>query len=186
MTAIQLMNTKPAPKKQQNRRASGTLNKLQDALGLSKKRVSVLLKAGMPSDPQAALAWRSEKENGDTVVALRKERIALVRQQERRARLEADVAEGRLVSRDHVHAETTHDALAVRGSLIALENDLPGKLLGLRTHGEIRRVLHTELRKILNKLAEGEYYRAEGVLEIVRQYHPGYVPTSAAERPDPK
>ena len=180
------MSTRPKPKSKSVRRESGSLVKLQDALGLSKRRVSVLLAAGMPSDPQAALAWRSEKENGDTVVALRRERIALVRQQERKARLEADVSEGRLVDRDHVHAETTHDALAVRGSLIALENDLPGKLLGLRTHGEIRRVLHTELRKILNKLAEGEYYRAPGVLEAVRAFYPHYTPTSAAERPDGK
>lgn len=180
------MSTRPKPKKQQNRRESGTLNKLQDALGLSKRRVSVLLSAGMPDQPEAAIAWRNSRENDDSVLALRKQRIALVRQQERRARLEADVAEGKLVSRDFVHAENTHNALAVRGSLLALENSLPGKLLGLRGHNEIRHMLHVELRAILERLAEGEFYRTEGVLEAVRQYYPGFTPTSAAERPGGK
>jgi hypothetical protein len=176
------MSTRPKPKKQPNRRESGTLTKLQEALKLSKRRVSVLLAAGMPDDPAAALAWRDAKDNGDTVVALRKERIALVRQQQRKARIEADLSEGLLMPITQAHAESVHDACAVKAALLSLENTLPGKLSGVRDYSAIRELLHNEFRAVLNLLADGSFHRAEGVLEIVRQFHPNYTPTSEAER----
>ena len=176
-TAIPLMPKTTPPK----RRASGTLTALQKGLNLSKRQVSALLAGGMPEDVNEARQWRRERAEitPDYAVARAKKMAA----DAARSELALAVAKGLLVPLAQAAAEATHDGCAVKGALLALENALPGKLLGMRDYGAIRELLHHEFRAVLNLLADGTFHRADGVLEIVRTFHPGYVPTSPEERP---
>jgi hypothetical protein len=113
------------------KRADGTLNELVRALGIQKRRVSELLKQGMPDDPQAALAWRHERENDDTATALRRERIGLVKAQRVAAELANDKARGELVSKADVIADHVRIGSAVASFIRRWEREIPQICLGL-------------------------------------------------------
>lgn len=119
------------PKTRPKKRADGTLNELCRALNLGKRRVSELLKQGMPDSPQAALAWREAKESDDSATALRRERIGLVRAQRLAAELANQKAKGELVPRSEVEADTVRIASAIKAMLRAFEVQLPQLCLGL-------------------------------------------------------
>lgn len=162
------------------RRPAGTLSKLEKGLNLSKRQVSALLAAGMPEDVNEARAWRRERAEitPDYAVARAKKMTA----DAARSELALALAKGELVPLAQVKAEALHDGLALKGCLLALESSLPGSLLGLQ-YGQIRELLHREFAGVLNALADGAFHPAAGTLEIVRQYFPGYTPTSAEELP---
>ena len=137
-----------------------TLATLADALGITVRRVSMLKGDGMPTASVAdALAWREaqagrQTAKGDSAEELRQKRIALLKQQERRARLDADERAGVLVSRAEADSNAYACGCAVRGVLMKLENDLPPRLEGL-TANAICQVLRTEFRQVLETLADG-------------------------------
>jgi hypothetical protein len=141
--------TPPRPQK----RPDGTLNALCKTLGLSKRRVSELLSAGMPDDPQAALAWRHERENDDSMAELRRRRIALLREQERLAKIKADEADGLLMPRAEVDQQHIAIASATRTFLKKLESELPSLILGMPLSKAIP-ATKTYVRGIQTKLSQ--------------------------------
>ena len=145
-----------------SRRADGTLNALCETLNLSKRRVSELLKQGMPSDPQAARAWRDAKQNDDTAAALRKERIGLVRAQRLAVELANKKAQGELVSRTEVETDTVRIASAMKAMLRAFEVQLPQLCLGL-TLSQSAPLVRQRLREIQNAFADmsAEYWKGK-------------------------
>lgn len=139
---------------------SPTLAALATALGITVRRVSTLKNEGMPTASiAAALAWREAQASkqtakGDSAEELRQRRIALLKQQERRAKLDADERAGVLVSRAEADSNAYACGCAVRGVLMKLENDLPPRLEGL-TAAAICQVLRSEFRQVLETLADG-------------------------------
>jgi phage terminase Nu1 subunit (DNA packaging protein) len=158
------MTSKPRPKTTRKpastRRADGSLNRLCEALGLSKRRVSELLKQGMPDDPQAALAWRDARESDDSAAALRRERIGLVRAQRLAVELANKKAQGELVSRIEWETDTVRIASAIRSMLRAFEVQLPQLCLGL-TLSQSAPLVRQRLRQIQNAFADmsAEYWK---------------------------
>jgi phage terminase Nu1 subunit (DNA packaging protein) len=158
------MTSKPRPKTTRKpastRRADGSLNRLCEALGLSKRRVSELLKQGMPDTPQAALAWRDARESDDSATALRKERIGLLKAQREAAEIANKKARGELVSRTEVETDTVRIASAMKAMLRALEVQLPQLCLGL-TLSQSAPLVRQRLREIQNAFADmsAEYWK---------------------------
>ena len=114
------------------KRPDGTLNALVDALGVEKRRVSALLKQGMPDDVEGALAWRDEKSGGDTSAeALRKERILLVRVQREKVTHDLKMAKGDAVDIAEVEDAFSAIGAAIKGAVSRMEADLPPMLEGL-------------------------------------------------------
>jgi hypothetical protein len=113
------------------KRADGTLNELVRALGIQKRRVSELLKIGMPDDIQGATAWRAARENDDTAAALRRERIGLVRAQRLHAELANQKAQGELVHRNEVIADHIKIGAAVASFIRRWQREIPQICLGL-------------------------------------------------------
>jgi phage terminase Nu1 subunit (DNA packaging protein) len=150
------MTQKPRSKK----RADGTLNELCQALNLGKRRVSELLRQGMPDDPQGAAEWRNAKENDDSATALRRERIGLVRAQREAAEIANKKAQGELVSRTEVETDTVRIASAMKAMLKAFEVQLPQLCLGL-TLSQSAPLVRQRLRQIQNAFADmsAEYWR---------------------------
>jgi hypothetical protein len=106
---------------------------LAAALEITGRRVSQLKLAGMPvHSVAAAQAWRRAQHGSDDSAAeLRRRRIALLKQQERRARIEADQAEGKLMSRAEAEQEFRGIAYALNAFCAKLENEIPPVVLGL-------------------------------------------------------
>ena len=152
------MTQNPRSKK----RADGTLNELCQALNLGKRRVSELLRQGMPDDPQAALAWRDARESDDSATALRRERIGLVKAQREAAEIANKKALGELVSRSEVDTDTVRIASALKAMLRALEVQLPQLCLGL-TLSQSAPLVRQRLREIQNAFADmsAEYWKAK-------------------------
>jgi hypothetical protein len=150
------MTQKPRSKK----RADGTLNELCQALNLGKRRVSELLRQGMPDDPQGAAEWRNAKENDDSATALRRERIGLVRAQREAAEIANKKAQGELVSRTEVETDTVRIASAMKAMLKAFEVQLPQLCLGL-TLSQSAPLVRQRLREIQNAFADlsAEYWK---------------------------
>jgi len=142
------------------KRADGTLNALCEALNLGKRRVSELLKQGMPDDPQAALAWRDERENDDTATALRRERIGLVKAQRHAAEIANKKAQGELVSRTEVETDTVRIASAIKAMIRAFEVQLPQLCLGL-TLSQSAPLVRQRLREIQQAFSDmsAEYWK---------------------------
>jgi phage terminase Nu1 subunit (DNA packaging protein) len=142
------------------KRADGTLNELCQALNLGKRRVSELLRQGMPDTPQAALAWRDARESDDSATALRKERIGLLKAQREAAEIANKKARGELVSRTEVETDTVRIASAMKAMLRALEVQLPQLCLGL-TLSQSAPLVRQRLREIQNAFADmsAEYWK---------------------------
>jgi phage terminase Nu1 subunit (DNA packaging protein) len=141
-------------KKQAPRRADGTLNAICKTLNLSKRRVSELLKQGMPSDPQGAVEWRNAKENDDSA-ELRRRRIALLREQERLARIKADEADGLLIPRAEVERQHVAIAMATQAFLRRWEREIPALCLGLSLSQSMP-LVKARTRELQNLLADME------------------------------
>ena len=137
------------------RRADGTLNALCDTLNLSKRRVSELLKQGMPDDPKAAFAWRDALHNDDSAVELRRRRIALLREQERLARIKADEADGLLMRRGEVERQHVAIASAMKAFLRRYEREIPALCLGLQL-AQSMPLVKQRTRDLQNLLADME------------------------------
>jgi hypothetical protein len=110
-----------------------TTAELAAALEVSGRRISQLKAIGLPvHSVAAAQAWRRAQHGSDDSAAeLRRRRIALLRQQERRARIEADLSEGKLVSRAEAEAEFRGIAHVLNVFARRLENEIPPLCLGL-------------------------------------------------------
>ena len=145
------MTKKPRSKK----RADGTLNELCQALNLGKRRVSELLRQGMPDIPQAALAWRDALHNDDSAVELRRRRIALLREQERLARIKADEADGLLILRAEVLRQHVAIAMATKAFLRRWEREIPSLCLGLSLTQSMP-LVKARTRELQNLLADME------------------------------
>ena len=166
-----------SPPKPRAKLPNGAIARLSKALECSPRHAQTLVKAGCPIDPLEAASWRKAQQDpggANTAELLRKARVKLVTEQERRIKLENDVRAGQLIDCEQVDAESIHTGLAVRGALLALENSLAGSLVGL-PHSKIRETLHREFHKVLSLLHKGRYYDSPGVLEHVLKFYPNYV-----------
>ena len=114
-----------------SRRESGTIAKLAKGLGYTTRHVNTLLAKGMPDTLTEAQEWLSTRESGDSVTELRRQRIGLISEQRRRAKIDADEREGLLISREIVADQHRRIAFAIQGHLRAIENELPQLCLGL-------------------------------------------------------
>jgi hypothetical protein len=172
------MSSKPkSPPKPRRKLPNGTIARLSKALGVTARHAQTLVKAGCPIEPLEAVAWRKSQQDpggANTAELLRKARVKLVNEQERRIRLENDEKAAILIDVRQVDAEAIHTGLAVRGALLALESSLPGAVLGLRSYGDIRELLHKEFRAILMQLHQGRFFDAPGVVEHVKAFYPDY------------
>jgi phage terminase Nu1 subunit (DNA packaging protein) len=142
------------------KRADGTLNTLCEALNLGKRRVSELLRQGMPDDPQAALAWRDALHTDDSATALRRERIGLVKAQRLAAEIANKKAQGELVSRIEWETDTVRIASAIKAMLRAFEVQLPQLCLGL-TLSQSAPLVRQRLREIQQAFSDmsAEYWK---------------------------
>lgn len=97
-----------------------TLDAIAEALGVTTRRVSQLKTAGMPVHSiDAAKAWRaSQAKVSDSAELLRRQRLELLREQTRAAKLTADERETKI-------------AMALQSFFRVLENEAPAALLGL-------------------------------------------------------
>lgn len=136
------------------KRPDGTLNELVAALKIGKRRVSALLKLGMPDDPKAAIAWRKERESDGSVEALRKERILLVKAQREKIETETGVRRGELLPIGEVRQSIYRVCRAARDEFLKLaSNDLPPRLEGASA-SEIMKILKAEVHAILTRLSD--------------------------------
>ena len=113
------------------RRESGTIAKLAKGLGYTTRHVNTLLGKGMPDTLTAAQEWLTARESGDSVTELRRQRIGLISEQRRRAKIDADEREGLLISKEIVADQHRRIALAVQVHLRRIENEIPQICLGL-------------------------------------------------------
>ncbi len=140
------------------RRPSGTLNALESALGISKRRVSALLAEGMPDDVESALAWRAERSGGDgSADELRRERIRLIQSQRRKLDFEHAVEQGQYLAAAAVRESTVRVISAARDRLLKLPAELPPQLEGLPP-AAIARALHDAVMSILTELSNESAY----------------------------
>ena len=130
-----------------------TQKQIAQALGISTRRVTQLIKDGMPCDSiQAAIAWRSQKQSGDsTAEALRAERIRLLRAQAERHETENEVRRGQLLELGQVKADCLIVCGKARDRFLKMSNDLPPRLEGLSAN-KLAKVLHDEVTLTLENL----------------------------------
>jgi hypothetical protein len=145
------MSTKTRPAK----RPDGTIPALASALRVSHRRVSAMLKQGCPDDPQAALEWREARENDDSVVELRRRKIAVLTQQERLAKIKADEADGLLVSRAECREAWTKLATALGRALQMAAREIPNACLGLPISKSLPKAKE-KMNAIQTMLSDGE------------------------------
>lgn len=162
------MSTKSKPKP--SKRPDGTLNALCSALKLSKGRISALLQLGMPDSVPQALAWRKARATDDSVRLLREKRIALLHQQERKAKLDADQQAGLLVLCSDVNAEMLKTCHMVKRGMWDLQNALPGELVGC-SELEMCKRIRAHLTRVMNGLASDKYCTDEA-REVVSNLNP--------------
>jgi hypothetical protein len=145
----------PMNKPPSKRRESGTVAKLAKALGYTPRHTGTLLKAGMPDSITGAREWLAERENSDTAAELRRCRIALLREQERLARIKADEADGLLMPRAEVERQHVAIASAMKAFLRRYEREIPQVCLGL-TLPQSMPLVKAKTRELQNLLADIE------------------------------
>jgi hypothetical protein len=130
-----------------------TQKKIAQALGISTRRVTQLIKDGLPVDSIAAAEkWRAEKAQGDsTVEALRAERILLIRCQRERVQIENDVRSGELLLAGDVQRDSMKVCSLARDRFLRLSNDLPPRLEGLAAD-KIAKIIHETVTATLEHL----------------------------------
>lgn len=148
-------------KRDKTLRAPGTLTALVDALGVSKRRVSQLLEAGMPDEPEAALTWKAEKEGGDgSSDQLRKERILLVRAQREKIELEMKVKRGELVPKSAQAEAFEMIGVLTKTMLQRLEAELPPILEGM-SPAQMVTLIRDKGREILEETSHAKERTSE-------------------------
>ena len=130
-----------------------TQKKIAQALQISTRRVTQLVKDGMPFDSiESAQKWRAEKAQGDsTVEALRAERIRLLRAQAERHEQENLVRSGQLLELGQVKNDCLIVCGKARDRFLSMSNELPPKLTGLATE-KIAEIIHIEVTITLEAL----------------------------------
>jgi hypothetical protein len=98
-------------------------------------------------------AWRKAHNTSDSAEALRQARIRLVQEQTRRAKIEADEKEGRLIDAREVVASMTRCTSIAKGEFLKLASDLPPQLEGL-TAAQIQPILRSAIIEILTRLSD--------------------------------
>lgn len=112
-----------------------TQGEIAEGLGISLRRVTQLKVEGMPVHSlDAALAWRTEKareSGGDLKDQLTQARIKLVKEQERRIKLENDEAVGKTIPRGDCVEAWIRAGAAINSALRAAATEIPRVCLGL-------------------------------------------------------
>jgi hypothetical protein len=146
------MSTEPTKRQA---RPAGTLQPLAAALGITTRRVTSLLKAGMPDTVPEALQWRAAREASDSSTgALRRERILLVRAQRERLEMETKVRMGELICAAEVKQSVYRVCRACRDEFLKLAaNDIPPRLEGCNA-AQIQKILKAEVIAILTRLSD--------------------------------
>ena len=130
-----------------------TQSQIAQALGISTRRVTQLIKDGLPVDSIAAAEkWRADKAQGDsTVEALRAERIRLVRAQAERHEVENEVRRGELLPIGTVQRDCVTVCSRARDRFLRMSNDLPPRLEGLPAD-KIAKIIHEAVTATLENL----------------------------------
>ena len=110
-----------------------SIAELASALAISTRRISQLKAAGLPTHSiEAAKVWRaSQAKVSDSAELLRRQRLELLREQTRAAKLTADERENLLIPRGEVVEREVKIAMALQSFFRVLENEAPAALLGL-------------------------------------------------------
>ena len=157
---------------------------LAEALQVSPVRITQLRQAGMPAGTiTEAKRWRDDqagkhRTKSDSAEELRLRRIGLLKQQTRKAKLDADQTEGRLVSLADVETSIFTCTMAAKMALWSLIGTLPPSLAGL-SEIPISRILEENFRRILDMLADGHpaFWKSE-----IGEKALAYLETLQAER----
>jgi phage terminase Nu1 subunit (DNA packaging protein) len=137
---------------------------LAAALGVSPARINQLKdNDGMPTHSiEAAVAWREKQgarqhSKSDSAEELRVRRIALLAEQERKARIENAVRENQLVAADEVRQAMFSVCSKIRARFLSLPATLAPVLAGL-DEPRIAVILRREILDVLNELSEAGCY----------------------------
>ena len=149
-----LMTKTPPPPK---RRAPGTVKRLAEGLGITRRAVATALAAGMPETLPEALQWRLNRTTGDdSAQALRRERIALVREQKTKFRLDNELRLKTLIPEGEVKEGIVRSFGALKNALYKLTNDVPPRLTGL-DESDIQEILRVEIDRMLTALSDASH-----------------------------
>ncbi len=121
------MNKPPS----KSRRANGTVKALAEALDITNRQVSTLLRQGMPEDVSAALDWKASQTNRDTSDELRSAKIRVLHEQEQRLKLQNEASRNELISRAEVHEMFVALGSAINVFCERASREIPNEVLGL-------------------------------------------------------
>lgn len=142
-----------------------TLADIAAGLEITSRRVSQLKDEGMPvHSVEAALQWRSEKakENGGNLKdQLTQARIKLVKEQERKIRIENDLARGRMIDRGEVTEMLIRLGTVMNSALGAASQEIPRVCLGLPLEKSIPKAKEkmAEIQRMISD-AESEFWKS--------------------------
>ena len=149
-----LMSKPPPPPK---RRAPGTVKRLGEGLGLTRRAVATALAAGMPETLPGALQWRLNRTTGDdSAQALRRERIALVREQKTKFRIDNELRLKTLIPICEIEEGVIRTYTVFKNAFQKFAEDLPPRLSGLEPEG-IQQILRDEIHAILSRLSDSTH-----------------------------
>ncbi len=145
--------TKPNTSKRQN----GAIVALAAGLNITSGHCHKLIKSGMPADLEAARQWRLNRTSGDdSAQALRRERIALVREQKTKFRLDNELRLKTLIPEGEVKEGIVRSFGALKNALYKLTNDVPPRLSGL-DESDIQGILRVEIDRMLTALSDASH-----------------------------
>jgi len=148
------MSKPPPPPK---RRAPGTVKRLAEGLGITRRAVATALAAGMPADLEAARKWRENRLHGDdSAQALRRERIALVREQKTKCKIDNEIRIREMIPSGEVKEGILRVVGTLKNSLYKLTNDVPPRLSGL-DESDIQEILRVEIDRMLTALSDASH-----------------------------
>ena len=148
------MSKPPPPPK---RRAPGTVKRLAEGLGITRRAVATALAAGMPPTLPEALQWRLNRASGDdSAAALRRERIALVREQKTKCRIDNEIRLRAVIPDREVQEGITRVLTAIKGEWLKFAEDMPPRLEGLDA-SDIQGVLRDAINAVLTRLSDSTH-----------------------------
>ena len=135
------------------KRPNGAIVALAAGLKVTTGYCHKLIKGGMPPTLREAKAWRENHLHGDdSAQSLRRERIALVREQKTKCRIDNEIRLRAVIPEGVVKEGILRIVGGLKGALYKLTNDIPPRLAGLDESG-IQEVLRDEIDKLLTRMS---------------------------------
>lgn len=145
--------TRPNTSKRQN----GAIVALAAGLNITAGHCHKLIKGGMPPTLPEALQWRLNRSSGDdTAQALRRERIALVREQKTKCKIDNEIRIREMIPSGEVKEGILRVVGTLKNSLYKLTNDVPPRLSGL-DESDIQEILRVEIDRMLTALSDASH-----------------------------